>query len=81
VDHQTGQPDETAGVVDLAYRKLEQDVKGKAGKRSRTLARFAALTLPADSNVQAGAANEQVKGQFAPASTFALPSRSLPSGP
>ncbi len=64
VDYQTGQPDETARVVNPAYRKLEQEVKSKAGKRSRNLAQFGALTLPADSEVRAVAAYEQAKGQL-----------------
>ena len=64
VDYQTGSPDETAQVVNPAYRKLEQEIKTKAGKRSRKLAQFGAVALPADSEVQAVATYEQAKGQL-----------------
>ena len=64
VDYQTGSPDETAQVVNPAYRKLEQEIKSKAGKRGRKLAQFGALTMPADAEVQAVAAFEQAKGQL-----------------
>jgi hypothetical protein len=64
VDYQTGHADETAQVVNPAYRKLEQEIKTKVGKRSRKLAQFGAVTLPVDSEVQAVAAYEQAKGQL-----------------
>jgi len=64
VDYQTGRADETAQVVNPAYRKLEQEIKTTTGKRSRKLAQFGAVTLPADSEVQAVAAYEQAKGQL-----------------
>ena len=64
VDYQTGTADETAQVVNPAYRKLEQEIKSKVGKRGRKLAQFGALTMPADSEVQQVAAFEQAKGQL-----------------
>ena len=64
VDYQTGCADETARVVNPAYRKLEQEIQSKAGKRSRKLAQFGALRMPVDAEVQGVAAFEQAQGQW-----------------
>lgn len=64
VDYQTGSIDETAQVVNPAYRKLEQEVKSKAGQMSRKLAQVGALTMPADLTVPAVAAYEQAQGKL-----------------
>jgi len=48
VDYQTGLADETAQVVNPVYRKLESEIKSRAAKLSRTLARFGAIALPAE---------------------------------
>jgi hypothetical protein len=62
VDYQTGTIDETAKVVNPAYRKLESEIKSKAAKLSRTLAQFGAIALPAELEAQQVAAYEREKG-------------------
>ena len=64
VDYQTGIADETAKVVNPVYRKLESEIKSKAGKRSRKLAEFGALTMPADLEARSAARYEQAKGRL-----------------
>ena len=64
VDYQTGVADATAKVVNPAYRKLESEIKSKAGKRSRKLAEFGALTMPADLEARSAARYEQAKGRL-----------------
>ena len=64
VDYQLGQIDETAQVVNPAYRKLEQEIKTKAAKRGRKLAQFGELAIPENAEAQQIAAFEQAKGQF-----------------
>lgn len=64
VDYQTGRADETAQVVNPVYRKLEQELKSKAGKRGRKLAQFGALIMPVDSEAPGVAAFEHAKGQL-----------------
>ena len=64
VDCETGRLDETARVVNPAYRKLEQEIKSKAGKRSRKLAEFGALAMPADWGAPAVTAYEQGQGRL-----------------
>ena len=64
VDYQTGVADAAAKVVNPAYRKLESEIKSKAGKRSRKLAGFGALTMPADLEARSAARYEQAKGRL-----------------
>jgi len=64
VDYQTGNADETAQVVNPAYRKLEQEIKTTAGKRGRKLALFGELTMPGDAEVQQVEAFERAKSQL-----------------
>jgi len=64
VDYQLGAADETAQVVNPAYRKLEQEIKSKAGKLSRKLAEFGALALPAEAEAPRVAAYEQAQGSL-----------------
>ena len=64
VDYQTGNADETAQVVNPAYRKLEQEIKTKTSKRGRKLAQFGELTMPGDAEVQQVEAFERAKGQI-----------------
>jgi hypothetical protein len=62
VDYQTGAVDETAKVVNPAYRKVEQEIKSKAGKMSRKLAEFGALAMPTEAEAPRVAAYEQAQG-------------------
>jgi hypothetical protein len=64
VDYQTGVADETAKVVNPAYRKLEGEIKSKAAKLSRTLARFGVIALPAELEAPQVAAYEREKGRL-----------------
>ena len=64
VDYQTGIADETARVVNPAYRKLESEIKSKAAKLSRTLAKFGAIVLPAELEARQVAAYEREKGRL-----------------
>lgn len=64
VDYQLGQIDETAQVINPAHRKLEQEIKTKAAKRTRKLVQFAELAMPGNAEAQQMAAFEQAKGQF-----------------
>jgi hypothetical protein len=64
VDYQLGPADETAMVVNPAYRKLESEIKSKAAKLSRMLARFGVITLPAEMEAPQVAAYEVEKGQL-----------------
>jgi hypothetical protein len=64
VDYQLGPADETAMVVNPAYRKLESEIKSKAAKLSRMLARFGVITLPAEMEAPQVAAYEIEKGQL-----------------
>ena len=64
VDYQLGTVDETAMVVNPAYRKLESEIKSKAAKLSRMLARFGAIALPAEMEAPQVAAYEAEKGQL-----------------
>jgi hypothetical protein len=64
VDYQTGTIDETAKVVNPAYRKLESEIKSKAAKLSRTLAQFGAIALPAELEARQVAAYEREKGRL-----------------
>jgi hypothetical protein len=48
----------------MTYRKLEREIKTKAGKRGRKLAQFGALTMPVDLEVRQVAAFERAKGQL-----------------
>ena len=63
VDYETGPVDETAKVVNPTYRQLENEIKSKAGKRSRMLAQFCAKALPAELEGKQVAAYEQAKGR------------------
>ena len=62
VDYQTGTVDETAKVVNPAYRKLESEIKSKAAKLTRRLAEFGAIVLPAELQAQQVAGYERSKG-------------------
>jgi hypothetical protein len=64
VDYQTGVADETAKVVNPAYRKLQGEIKSKAGKLSRKLAEFGALSMPADLEAHSAAQYEQARGRL-----------------
>jgi len=64
VDYQTGIADETAKVVNPAYRKLESEIKSKAAKLSRTMAQFGAIVLPTEIEARQVAAYEREKGQL-----------------
>jgi len=64
VDCQLGPVDETVRVVNPAYRKLEREIKGKAAKLSRMLARFGAIALPGAMEASHVAAYEAEKGQL-----------------
>jgi hypothetical protein len=64
VDYQTGPIDETAKVVNPAYRKLESEIKSQAAKLSRMLAQFGAIALPAELEAQQVAAYEREKGRL-----------------
>jgi hypothetical protein len=64
VDYQTGLADETAKVVNPVYRKLESEIKSRAAKLSRTLARFGAIALPAELEARQVAAYEREKGRL-----------------
>ncbi len=61
VDYQTGVADETAKVVNPAYRKLGSEIKSKAAKLSRTLAQFGAIVLPVELETRQVAAYEREK--------------------
>ncbi|MGH9624870.1 MAG: putative transposase [Bryobacteraceae bacterium] len=63
-DYQTGAADETAKVVNPAYRKLQGEIKSKAGKLSRKLAEFGALSMPADLEAHSAARHEQAQGKL-----------------
>ena len=64
VDYQTGVADETAKVVNPAYRKLESEIKSKAAKLSRMLAQFGAIALPTELEARQVAAYEREKGRL-----------------
>ncbi|MGH9446942.1 MAG: putative transposase, partial [Terriglobia bacterium] len=64
VDYQTGVADETAKVVNPAYRKLQGEIKSKAGKLGRKLAEFGALSMPADLEARSAAQYEQARGRL-----------------
>jgi len=64
VEYGLGEADETAKVVNPAYRKLESEIKSKAAKLSRMLARFGAITLPDEMEAPQMAAYEAEKGQL-----------------
>jgi len=64
VDYQLGTANETAMVVNPAHRKLESEIKSKAAKLSRTLARFGAIALPGEMETPQVAAYEAEKGQL-----------------
>jgi hypothetical protein len=64
VDYQTGTLDETAKVVNPAYRKLESEIKSKAAKLSRMLAQFGAIVLPAELASRQVAAYEREKAKL-----------------
>jgi len=64
VDYQTCAVDETAKVVNPAYRKLESEIKSKAAKLSRTMARFGAVVLPTELEAPQVAAYEREKGRL-----------------
>jgi len=70
VDYETGAADETAKVVNPAYRRLEQEIKSQAGKLYRKLAEFGALALPADAEASRVAAYEQAQGTLREAIVF-----------
>jgi hypothetical protein len=64
MDYQMALPDETMKVVNPAYRKLEGEIKRKAGKLSRKHAEFGALSLEtAPPNSKTIAAYERKKGE------------------
>ena len=48
IDYETASVDETKKVVNPAYRKLEGQIKSKAGKLGRKLAEFGEITLKGD---------------------------------
>jgi hypothetical protein len=64
VDYQTGIVDETAKVVNPAYRKLESEIKSKAAKLSRTVAQFGVIALPTELEARQVAAYEREKGRL-----------------
>ena len=64
VDYQPDQIDETAPVVNPAFRKLEREFKTKAAKRTRKLAQFDELAMPKNAEAQQIEAFEQAMGQF-----------------
>jgi hypothetical protein len=64
VDYQLGTVDETAMVVNPAYRKLENEIKSKAAKLSRMLARFGIIALPVEMEAPQVAAYETEKGSL-----------------
>jgi hypothetical protein len=64
VDYQLGAADETAMVVNPAYRKLENDIKSKAAKLSRMLAQFGAVALPSEMESSRMAVYEEEKGRL-----------------
>jgi hypothetical protein len=64
VDYKTGIVDETAKVVNPAYRKLESEIKSKAAKLSRKMAQFGAIALPAELETRQVAAYEREKGRL-----------------
>lgn len=64
VDYQLGEADATAIVVNPAYRKLESEIKSKAAKLSRMLARFGAIALPAEMEPPQVATYETEKGKL-----------------
>jgi hypothetical protein len=64
VDYQLGVADETAMVVNPAYRKLENDIKSKAAKLSRMLAQFGAIAFPSEMKSSQMAAYEKEKGRL-----------------
>jgi hypothetical protein len=64
VDYQLGEADETAKVVNPAYRKLENDIKSKAAKLSRVLAQFGAITFPSELESLQMAFYENEKGRL-----------------
>lgn len=63
VDYQTVPLDETAQVVNPAHRKLESEIRSKAGKLQRLLAGFGQLAAPADLETKSMAAYEQQQGE------------------
>ena len=64
VEYGLGTADETARVVNPAYRKLESEIKSKAAKLSRMLARFGAITMPDEMEAPQMAAYEAEKGRL-----------------
>jgi hypothetical protein len=64
VDYQTGGINETAKVVNPAYRKLQAEIKSKTGKLGRKLAEFGALSMPADLEARSATQYEQAKGRL-----------------
>lgn len=64
VDYEMGTANETAKVVNPAYRQVEQEIKSKAGKLSRKLAEFGALAMPADLEAVPVARYEQAQGKL-----------------
>jgi hypothetical protein len=64
VDYQLGEADETAKVVNPAYRKLENDIKSKTAKLSRVLAQFGAITFPSEMESLQMASYEKEKGRL-----------------
>jgi hypothetical protein len=64
IDYQIGVADETAKVVNPAYRKLEGEIKSKAARLSRALAQFGAISLPVELEASQVAAYEGKKGRL-----------------
>jgi len=64
MDYQTVLPDETMKVVNPAYRRLEGDIKSKAGKLSRKHAEFGAISLNETLSSKDMATYERKKGEI-----------------
>jgi hypothetical protein len=64
IDYQTVPADETEKVVNPAHRKLDGEIKSKAGKLGRLLARFGKLTLPPELETGSMAAYQQQQGEL-----------------
>ena len=64
MDYQTVLPDETMKVVNPAYRRLEGEIKSKAGKLSRKHAEFGAISLKEALSSKDIATYERKKGEI-----------------
>ncbi len=64
IDHSTEPISETAKVVNPAWRRLESKIKTAAGKRSRSLAEFAEISLHEEMESRRVARYESRKGEL-----------------